>query len=192
MRQICCDPRLVDRELGAGVGSAKLEALGEMVEEIMDEGHSVLVFSQFASMLRLIEERLKETRVPYHMITGETPPAKRPEIVEGFTRAPDPGVFLLSLKAAGTGLTLTKADYVFLFDPWWNPAVENQAIDRTHRIGQDKPVFAYRLVVQDSVEQKVLALQREKAELFAQVMAEAEATGIPKGLTTADLESLLA
>lgn len=191
MRQICCDPRLVDADFDETIGTAKLDLLMEMVREILDEGHSVLVFSQFTSMLALIEKRLCDACFPYRKITGSTPTDKRPDIVREFNEEPQAEVFLLSLKAAGTGLTLTKADYVFLFDPWWNPAVENQAIDRTHRIGQDKPVFAYRLIIKDSVEEKVLALQQEKAELFAQIMTDSEATGIPKGLTSADLKKLL-
>lgn len=192
LRQVCCDPRLVDAELGDTVGSAKLDALMEMAEEILAEGHSILVFSQFTSMLALIEKRLKHADMAYRKITGATPAAERPRIVAEFNAQTQPEIFLLSLKAAGTGLTLTKADYVFLYDPWWNPAVENQAIDRTHRIGQDKPVFAYRLIAQGSVEEKVLALQQEKAELFAQIMGDAETMSLPKGLTSADLESLLA
>ncbi|MDT8389637.1 MAG: DEAD/DEAH box helicase [Lentisphaeria bacterium] len=191
LRQICCDPRLIDTGFDEAIGTAKLDTLMEMIREILDEGHSVLVFSQFTSMLSLIENRLREVCFPYRKITGATPTDKRPDIVREFNEEPQAEVFLLSLKAAGTGLTLTKADYVFLFDPWWNPAVENQAIDRTHRIGQDKPVFAYRLIIKDSVEEKVMALQREKAELFAQIMTDSEASGVPKGLTSADLQKLL-
>ncbi len=191
LRQVCCDPRLLTKEPTRDVESAKLETLLEMIEEILAEGHSILVFSQFTSMLALIEARLRQAGIPQRLITGSTPVGQRPRIVAEFNASTIPEVFLLSLKAAGTGLTLTKADYVFLYDPWWNPAVENQAIDRTHRIGQSKPVFAYRLIAQGTIEEKVLALQQEKAELFAQVMADAEAAGVPRGLTTADLAGLL-
>lgn len=191
MRQICCDPRLIESDIRADAGSAKLDVLIEMTEEILDEGHSVLVFSQFTGMLALIEERLRSLDLPHRKITGSTPTAKRNEIVASFSSSPVPEVFLLSLRAAGTGLTLTKADYVFLYDPWWNPAVENQAIDRTHRIGQDKPVFAYRLIVAGSVEEKVMALQQEKAELFSQIMADSVERSVPQGLTHEDLQQLL-
>lgn len=188
LRQICCHPTLLLKEPNE-IGSAKLDAMMQMVEEILDEGHSALIFSQFTSMIALLEDALGET--PSFTITGQTPTKDRARLVKQFSESEDPRVFLLSLRAAGTGLTLTKADYVFIFDPWWNPAVERQAIDRTHRIGQDKPVIAYRLVAADTVEERVLALQREKAELFADVMADAEREPLPQRLTAADLELLL-
>jgi len=119
---------------------------------------------------------------------GEEQRAKR---VEAFSSSPEPAVFLLSLKAAGTGLTLTKADYVFLYDPWWNPAVERQAIDRTHRIGQDKTVIAYKLIVQDSVEEKVLALVEKKRELFNAVMDGAQEHAASSRLSLVELKELL-
>ncbi|MFA6930988.1 MAG: DEAD/DEAH box helicase, partial [Lentisphaeria bacterium] len=145
LRQICCDPALILKTPQEN-NSGKLELLLEKLSEITEAGHSVLVFSQFTSMLDLIAKRLRSAELPFWMITGETPLHKRGELVREFSDDERPGIFLLSLKAAGTGLTLTKADYVFLYDPWWNPAVENQAIDRTHRLGQDKTVMAYRLV----------------------------------------------
>jgi SNF2 family DNA or RNA helicase len=138
-----------------------------MLGELLDEGHSALIFSQFTSMLAIIEEYLKQRQVTYYKITGETSTDDRAMVVREFNADERPAVCLLSLRAAGVGLTLTKADYVFIYDPWWNPAVENQAIDRTHRIGQTKPVIAYRLVAQDSIEEKVLSLQDEKRRLFA-------------------------
>ena len=124
------------------------------------------------------------------MITGGTPIEERQRLVAEFQDDPEPSVFLLSLKAAGTGLTLTKADYVFIFDPWWNPAVERQAIDRTHRIGQDKPVIAYRLVMQDSVEEKVLEMQEGKAALFTAVVDGAASLDTGR-LSLQDLQRLL-
>ena len=191
LRQICCHPGLIDETCGAG-DSAKLQTLCEMLEEITSEGHSALVFSQFASVLNHIDAALRENGLDTLTITGRTPTKDRHALTRMFTESPDPQVFLLSLKAAGTGLTLTKADYVFLFDPWWNPAVERQAIDRTHRIGQDKPVMAYRLVAAGTIEENVIKLQKQKAELFDEVMQEATGRSIAAKLTAADLRNLLA
>jgi len=129
--------------------------------------------------------------IPTLTLTGETPTGRRGALVEQFNTAREPGVFLLSLRAAGTGLNLTRADYVFLYDPWWNPAVEAQAIDRAHRIGQKRPVIAYRLVTQGTVEEKVLELQREKAELFSEVVGGAAGARALSRLTAADLAGLL-
>lgn len=190
LRQLACHPALLGRGRPEE-GSSKSRVLVEMLEELLDEGHSALVFSQFTSMLDLLRTELEEAGLPSMMLTGKTPTAKRPALVREFNESEEPRVFLLSLRAAGTGLTLTRADYVFLFDPWWNPAVERQAIDRTHRIGQDKPVFAYRLVAAETVEEKVLALQREKAEMFAEVMQDAETTGVPSHLSFDDIRSLI-
>ncbi|MFO7821225.1 MAG: DEAD/DEAH box helicase [Lentisphaeria bacterium] len=190
LRQICCHPALVD-DSSADIGSAKLDTLGEMLEEITSEGHSALVFSQFASVLGLIKDDLQARSVNSLTITGQTPTAKRRDLTREFSESADPQVFLLSLKAAGTGLTLTKADYVFLFDPWWNPAVENQAIDRTHRIGQDKPVMAYRLVAANTIEENVMKLKTQKAEFFDQVMQNATGRAIASRLSATDLQALL-
>jgi SNF2 family DNA or RNA helicase len=127
-------------------------------------------------MLEIIEKHLVEENLAHFKLTGKTPVEKRGELVREFTDAAEPSVFLLSLKAAGTGLNLTRADYVVIFDPWWNPAAERQAIDRTHRIGQQQPVIAYRFACHGTVEEKVLALQAEKQELFAAVIDDAEGT----------------
>lgn len=197
LRQACCDPRLLPPGIVPGenaetAASAKLETLMEMTEELLAENHSILVFSQFTSMLSLIEEKLCELNWPHYKITGSTPANQRSEIVRQFNQDPEPAIFLLSLKAAGTGLTLTKADYVFIYDPWWNPAVENQAIDRTHRIGQTKSVVAYRLVVANSIEENVVRQQQGKAELFEAVVSEStgEEAQVAK-FTDADLRRLL-
>lgn len=189
LRQICCHPHLLDETFAAE--SAKLDTLVEMLDEIVGGGHSALVFSQFTTMLDLIRKALEAAGIPTMTITGATPTQRRAELVQEFNEAPQETVFLLSLRAAGTGLTLTRADYVFLYDPWWNPAVERQAIDRTHRIGQDKPVFAYRLVAAETVEEKVLRMQEEKAELFEDVLGGTESRGLPARLTADDLRSLL-
>ena len=172
LRQICCHPGLADPAL-RGAPSAKLEALVEQLEELREEGHPVLVFSQFVEMLELLRERLAADSVPHLLLTGRT--EDRDTLVRRFQESPEPLVFLLSLKAAGFGLNLTAASYVFLFDPWWNPAVEAQAIDRTHRIGQTEPVIAYRLVARGTVEEKIRQLQVEKAALAGAVVPDGEA-----------------
>ncbi len=193
LRQACCHPLLIRDRKHQVEESAKHDALVEMLEELLAEGHSILVFSQFVRMLKLIEADLTAKGLPAWMITGSTPVEKRSEIVRDFNQSEDAGIFLLSLKAAGTGLTLTKADYVFIFDPWWNPAVENQAIDRTHRIGQTKSVVAYRLVAADTIEDKVLAMQKHKSELFENLVADTESeASVPLGKMSADeLRTLL-
>ena len=190
LREACCHPQLVTKR-ETQLGSAKLDALLEKLSDLQASGHSSLVFSQFTSMLDLIAPRLDERQIPYRVITGETPVEKRAQLVREFDADENPSVFLLSLKAAGTGLTLTKADYVFLYDPWWNPAVERQAIDRTHRIGQDKPVFAYKFVTKDTVEEKVQTLIERKKELFNEIMDGAAENATPSRLTIDDLRSLI-
>ena len=169
LRQICCHPALI-AEGHRNLPSAKLDALLERLEELRDEGQQVLVFSQFVELLLLIKERLESAGIAHLLLTGQT--ENRAELVDKFQADRSQTVFLLSLKAAGAGLNLTAASYVILCDPWWNPAVEAQAIDRTHRIGQTRPVIAYRLVAADTVEQKILAMQREKAALAAAVVQE--------------------
>jgi hypothetical protein len=188
LRQTACAPELVPG--GEGVPSAKLDTCLDMIAELVDEGHSVLVFSQFVKMLDLIDNRLEHENIPAWRITGDTPVDDRAGIVRDFSDAPDAGVMLLSLRAAGTGLTLTKADYVILVDPWWNPAVENQAIDRTHRIGQKQTVVAYRLVVSGTVEESVRRLQAAKRELFDTVV-DGASTDTPSKLSRDTLEQIL-
>ncbi len=187
LRQVCCDPTLLG-ELFEKFTSSKLDTLIEMLQPVIEEGHSVLVFSQFTSMLEKIDQRLEQLNIKSFTITGATPSNKRPEVIAEFNACPQASVFLLSLKAAGTGLTLTKADYVFIYDPWWNPAAEQQAIDRAHRIGQDKPVFVYKMVTKNSVEEKIIALQQEKKILFNEVINEDE---IPTHFSADELAGLL-
>lgn len=163
LRQTCCDPRLLKLEQAKKIKeSAKLEMLMEMLPELLEEGRRVLIFSQFVSMLRIIEEKLDDQEIGYLKLTGET--RKRDEVIQRFDDQ-EADVFLISLKAGGVGLNLTSADTVILYDPWWNPAVEAQAMDRTHRIGQDKPVFVYKLLTEGTVEEKILALQEHKKAL---------------------------
>jgi hypothetical protein len=190
LRQICCDPRLIKSFDGAkrkAPASAKLELLLEMLDALLAEGRAILVFSQFTSMLKLIEAELKTREIAYVTLTGDTVDRKTPvkKFQEGKVK-----IFLISLKAGGTGLTLTAADTVIHYDPWWNPAVENQATDRAHRIGQDKPVFVYKLVTKGTVEEKIVALQQNKAALAAGILSgEAGAT---RSLTADDLKALFA
>ena len=163
LRQAACHPGLIDKAKRSGESSAKLDVLLPQLREVFDEGHKTLVFSQFTSMLAIVRQRLDEEGIPYAYLDGRT--RDRQARVQRFQDDPDCKVFLISLKAGGLGLNLTAADYIFLLDPWWNPAVESQAIDRAHRIGQTRPVFAYRLIARDTVEEKVLELQAQKRAL---------------------------
>jgi superfamily II DNA or RNA helicase len=165
LRQTCCDPRLLKGVKGAETaGSAKLERLMEMVQELVAEGRKLLIFSQFTSMLALIQPRLEAAGIAYALLTGDT--RDRAGAVAAFQDGPAP-VFLISLKAGGVGLNLTAADTVILYDPWWNPAVEAQAIDRAHRIGQTKPVFVFKLTAVGTIEEKIEVLKDRKATLAA-------------------------
>lgn len=189
LRQACCDPRLIadaDAQTQA-IPSAKLEWLSTVLPELMAEGRRVLLFSQFTSMLRLIETAVTALSIPYCLLTGST--VDRTAQVERFQSGAAP-LFLISLKAGGTGLNLTAADTVIHYDPWWNPAVEAQATDRAHRIGQDKPVFVYKLIAQNTVEEKIMQLQSGKQTLASQLYA--DKTSTPTQLTAADVETLFA
>jgi SNF2 family DNA or RNA helicase len=188
LRQACCDPRLVDADAPTQlIPSAKLDWLSTALPELIAEGRRILLFSQFTSMLSLIETRMNELSIPYCLLTGETP--HRSELVERFQAGGIP-LFLISLKAGGTGLNLTAADTIIHYDPWWNPAVEAQATDRAHRIGQDKTVFVYKLIAQGTVEEKIMQLQADKHTLVTQLYTETNASA-PQ-LSSADLESLFA
>jgi SNF2 family DNA or RNA helicase len=167
--------------------SAKIEALIETLEPLMEEGQKVLVFSQFVEMLELIRGELKEREWKHWYLAGDT--ENRGDLVREFQGAEGGGVFLISLKAGGFGLNLTASSYVILFDPWWNPAVENQAIDRTHRIGQTQKVIAYRLLIKDSIEEKIRALQKQKKGLSDDVLGEEK---FSQSLSLDDLRYLLA
>jgi SNF2 family DNA or RNA helicase len=185
LRQICCHPRLLKEDSKAP--SAKTEALLEQLEPLMDEGQKVLVFSQFVEMLDLLHPELQQRSWPVFYLAGST--ENRGELVKKFQEAEGAAVFLISLKAGGFGLNLTAASYVILFDPWWNPAVENQAIDRTHRIGQTKNVMAYRLLIKDSIEEKIRELQKHKKALAEDVLGEEK---FAQSLTLDDLRFLFA
>jgi SNF2 family DNA or RNA helicase len=175
LRQICCHPRLTKEELSGKGLSGKLEALRELVDSICAENHKVLVFSQFSKMLEIIQEDLSDYKDQILTMTGKT--QNRQEIIDAFKENPETRIFLMTLKVGGVGLNLTEADYVIIFDPWWNPASEAQAIDRTHRIGQNKPVFVYRLIAKDSIEEKVLELQKRKQSVADGVLSGSERDG---------------
>ena len=169
LRQVCCDPALAPMASAKKVkASAKMDALMELVQEAMDGGHRILVFSSFTTMLDRIGTRLQELGIAYVMLTGQT--TNRGAVVDAFQSGKVP-VFLLSLKAGGVGLNLTAADTVIHYDPWWNPAAEDQATDRAHRIGQDKAVNVYRLIAKDTVEERIELLKARKAALADAILS---------------------
>lgn len=186
LRMLSLAPGLID-EADAGVGSRKLDVLVDRVSEMQSEGHRALVFSQFTSYLDLAAARLDAAGIAYVRLDGST--RRRADVIDGFRSGGQP-VFLISLKAGGFGLTVTEADYVFLLDPWWNPAAEAQAIDRTHRIGQRHPVMVYRMIATDTIEEKVLALQQRKARLFTAVLDDDEL--FAQSLSADDIRALFA
>ncbi|HVY93986.1 MAG TPA: DEAD/DEAH box helicase, partial [Bryobacteraceae bacterium] len=186
LRQAACHPGLIDPDRKEE-HSAKLEVLIEQLQEVLESGHKALVFSQFTSLLAIVRKRLESLGMVHEYLDGKT--RDRQKRVERFQNDPACPLFLISLKAGGLGLNLTAADYVFLMDPWWNPAVEAQAIDRAHRIGQLRRVSAYRLIARDTVEEKVLALQKTKRDLAAAIIG--ESNSLIRDLKREDLELLL-
>jgi SNF2 family DNA or RNA helicase len=187
LRQACCDPRLVKTAgTPAKAGSAKLERLMEMLPSLIEDGRKILLFSQFTSMLELIQNELRQAQIPFVLLTGDTTDRATP--VRRFQRGEVP-LFLISLRAGGTGLNLTAADTVIHYDPWWNPAVEAQATDRAHRIGQDKPVFVYKLMTLDTIEVKMGELKGRKQAL-ADGLFDPEA-GSALDISESDVEFLL-
>jgi SNF2 family DNA or RNA helicase len=185
LRQVCCDLRLLGVE--AEGPSGKIELLWELLEESIDGGHRVLVFSQFVGMLKLISAQLEEEGTPFCYLDGAT--KDRGKVVDRFQQSAEIPVFLISLKAGGVGLNLSAADTVIHFDPWWNPAVEAQATDRAHRIGQSRVVTAYKLICRNTVEEKILNLQRKKREVI-DAMVESEEP-LMTSLSTAEIRELL-
>jgi superfamily II DNA or RNA helicase len=186
LRQVCCDPRLMQGDLARGVASAKYDMLMELLEQQLGLGRRVLVFSQFARMLQLVGEGLDERGVGWVSLTGATADRQKP--IDDFQQR-RANVFLITLKAGGTGLNLTSADTVVHYDPWWNPAAQAQATDRAYRIGQTRPVFVYNLVVAGSVEERMLALQQRKRQLADGILAR---DGAGLGLTTGEVDGLFA
>ena len=189
LRQVCCDPRLVKSGLGkvTAASSSKLSELMEMLDELLAENRKILVFSQFTSMLALIEAELRARKIPYVLLTGDT--VDRAGAVRAFQQGEVP-LFLISLKAGGVGLNLTAADTVIHYDPWWNPATETQATDRAWRIGQDKPVFVYKLIANGTLEQKIQELQKKKADLAQAILTTGEVQNVQ--ITPEDLQAIFA
>jgi SNF2 family DNA or RNA helicase len=188
LRQVCNSPLLLKEESNGVNSSIKIELLiDELVNNLSD--HKVLVFSQFTSMLDLVAAALKQQKLSYLMLTGSTAPKDRDSLVQQFNdEESEQKVFLLSLKAGNAGLNLTAADYVFLVDPWWNTAVEQQAIDRAHRIGQTKNVFAYKMICRDTIEEKIVQLQQRKQKISEELISEED--GFVKALTEEDVQFL--
>jgi SNF2 family DNA or RNA helicase len=185
LRQLSLHAGLVDDRHDAEP-CAKLSALDEQLAEVAGGGHRALVFSQFTGFLAKVRDRLDREGICYCYLDGHT--RKRDRVIERFKEGTDP-VFLISLKAGGFGLNLTEADYCFLLDPWWNPATEVQAIDRTHRIGQTRPVMVYRMIARDTIEEKVVDLARRKAALFRGVMDDGDL--FSSAVTAEDIRGLL-
>ncbi len=189
LRQVCCDLRLLKLDnVNPANASGKLELFGELLEEVIDGGHRVLVFSQFVGMLTLLKERLAEEKIEFCYLDGST--TDRGAVVEQFQKNEAIPVFLISLKAGGVGLNLTGADTVIHFDPWWNPAVEDQATDRAHRIGQTKVVTSYKLITRDTVEEKILTLQNRKRDIIQATLGGEEA--FAESLNWDEIQELLA
>ena len=169
LRQICCDPHLCYGDYSGE--SAKLETCIDLVRNGVEGGHKILLFSQFTSMLEVISQRLKNEGIPYYILTGATPKEERIRMVSSFKDDEVP-LFLISLKAGGTGLNLTAADMVIHFDPWWNVAAQNQATDRAHRMGQEKQVSVFKLITKGTIEENILKLQESKKDLAEQIITE--------------------
>jgi len=190
LRQCCCDPQLLKLSQAKAVKhSAKLEMLMEMVPEMLEEGRRILLFSQFTGMLAIIESRLQQLGIRYSKLTGQT--RKRDEAIQSF-KDRETDIFLISLKAGGVGLNLTEADTVIHYDPWWNPAAENQATDRAHRIGQEKAVFVYKLITENTLEEKILAMQEKKQALADGIYNKEEGAQEENRFSGEELQALLA
>ena len=190
LRQICASPKLLDRRVQER--SPKIQYVLSKLREVVEENHSVLVFSQFTSFLDVLEEEIKIEKLDYYRMDGSTPKAKRKDLVDAFQCGAGAPIFLISLKTGGVGLNLTQASYVFHLDPWWNPAVEDQASDRVHRIGQKKNVFVTRLLMQHTVEEKIMALKKKKSDLYQRVLEDSAPKGSHEGvLSKEDFEFLL-
>jgi len=187
LRQTCCHPSLIKLPSARNINkSAKTTHALSMIQELIAEGRKIILFSQFTEMLGLLETELKSLGIDYVKLTGQT--RKRTQVIDAYQKGDVP-LFLISLKAGGTGLNLTAADTVIHYDPWWNPAVERQATDRAHRIGQNKPVFVYKLIIKDSVEEKILAMQQRKQSL-SDATVEQKDSGTVKNMNAEDILNL--
>ncbi len=185
LRQLSNHPRMTDPEYKGESG--KLEDVSHMLENAIGEGHKLLVFSQFVKHLNIVRELLHSKKIPFAYLDGSS--NDRKDQVENFNKDPNLKVFLISIKAGGLGLNLTEADYVFILDPWWNPAVEAQAVDRAHRIGQTKKVFTYKFITKNTVEEKILQLQKHKLRLSENLIQTEES--VIKALTRDDIVMLM-
>ncbi|MEN8200927.1 MAG: DEAD/DEAH box helicase, partial [Thermodesulfobacteriota bacterium] len=185
LRQACCNPRLITED--TSIGSAKLKVFASVVEELLGGGHKALIFSQFIGHLAILREHLDEKGIDYRYLDGSTSSARRKQEVDAF-QAGQGDLFLISLKAGGLGLNLTAADYVIHMDPWWNPAIEDQASDRAHRIGQTRPVTIYRLICKDTIEDKIVKLHQEKRDLAGSLL---EGSDMSAKMTSEDLLDLI-
>ena len=185
LRRACCHPRLVWPE--STLPGSKLALFNETIDNLLENHHKVLVFSQFVAHLSILREELERKEISYQYLDGSTPTRERKRRVDAF-QAGEGGVFLISLRAGGTGLNLTAADYVIHMDPWWNPAVEDQASDRAHRIGQERPVTIYRLVTEGTIEEKIVELHKSKRDLADSLLEGADISG---KLSAKDLLQLL-
>jgi SNF2 family DNA or RNA helicase len=174
LRRSCCNSRLVTPD--SPLPSAKLQLFSEVLEELLDNKHKVLVFSQFVDHLKILQEHLEQKSIAYKYLDGSTSIPERKKRIDAF-QSGEGDVFLISLKAGGTGLNLTAADYVIHMDPWWNPAVEDQASDRAHRIGQQRPVTIYRLVAKDTIEDAIVELHQHKRDLADSLLEGTEVSG---------------
>ena len=187
LRQICDSPAILNEDEKHPNHSIKLDELTREITENIGE-HKALVFSQFLGMLALIKKKLKDNDIEFDYFDGSTPPQERERSIQNFQTNEKSRVFLISLKAGGVGLNLTAADYVYIVDPWWNPAVEQQAIDRTHRIGQTKNIFAYRMICKDTIEDKIMQLQERKRTLAKELISDDQT--FVKSLSKEDVEYL--
>ena len=185
LRQICCDPSLCYDNYNGG--SAKLELCMEIIKNSIDNNHKILIFSQFTSMLRIIEKELKKNDIGYFILTGATKSIERIQLTKKFNSDKTP-VFLISLKAGGTGLNLTGADVVIHYDPWWNISAQNQATDRTHRIGQNNKVQVFKLIAKNTIEEKIEKLQQNKKDLADSVIKKGEI--LINSLTNDEIDNL--
>lgn len=187
LRQLANHPKLID--LNSEISSGKFEVVTEMIEKVIESNHKVLVFSQFVKHLELYKSYFDEKNIPYYFLDGSISSLNRKKLVDKFQSDENSGIFFLSLKAGGVGLNLTAADYVFILDPWWNPAIERQAMDRTHRIGQNKPVFVYKFITSDSIEEKILKLQNNKQKVSDDLIENEET--LLKNLSQSEIQNLL-
>ena len=185
LRQACCHPQLAQKDIS--LPSSKLKAFSHLVDDLLENNHQALVFSQYVSYLTLVRKTLDNKNIPYQYLDGSTPAEMRKKQVQAFQEGQSP-LFLLSLKAGGSGLNLTAADYVIHLDPWWNPAVEDQASDRAHRLGQTRPVTIYRLIMKNTIEERILELHKSKRDLAEELL---EGTHVTTKLSEEDLLRLM-